>query len=198
LAEPQIAVETDLKSPLEITNIRNLLGAAHWPEACACCLAPPENWVDLFTYFDSRPEKIPYCQICATHPEGETKLLEFEYRKKITMFRGHSTARTRYSSERIGFAVASRFEKVYHVSFRRAVEFDPSGSSALRFCNVEYAKRFVNANGLDWPEIIKQNTVPRVKINELQGCLDFLKFPAIFLALIFLLGILFYVASRVL
>jgi len=195
--EPQKATETELKSPLEITNIRNLLGAAHWPRACACCLAPPENRVDLFTYFESQPEKIPYCQVCATHPEGETKLSEVEYRQKIMMFRGHSTVITWNSSERIGFALASTFVKVFHVIFlRRAVEFDPSGSSALRFYNVEYAKRFANANGLDWPEIIKQNTVARVKIDELQGCLRFLRFPAIFLAVIFLLSLLVYLLSR--
>jgi hypothetical protein len=76
------------------------------------------------------------------------------------------------------------------------VEFDPSGSSALRFYNVEYAKRFANANGLDWPKIIKQNTVARVEIDELQGCLRFLKFPAIFLAVIFLLSLLVYLLSR--
>jgi len=193
--EPQKAPETELKSPLEITNIRNLLGAANWPKACACCLAPPENRVDLFTYFDSRPEKIPYCQVCATHPEGETKLSEIDYGHKVWTLRGHSTLVTWHTSERIAFT--GTFVKIFHVVFlRKAVEFDPSGPSVFRFYNVEYARRFANANGLDWPEIIKQNTVARVKIDQLRGCLRFLRFPAIFLAVIFLLSLLLYVLSR--
>jgi hypothetical protein len=193
--EPQKTPETDLKSPLEIINIRNLLGTAHWPTECACCLAPTENTVELFTYFDSPPEKVPYCNDCARHPEGETRLSESDYFHKESTLRRHSALVTWQTSERKAFT--GDFFKVFHVVFlHRTVGFDPAGPAVFRFYNVEYAKRFANVNGLDWPEILKQNTVEKVQIDYLRGCLRFLKFPAIFLAVILFLSLLLYVLSR--
>ncbi len=167
--KPEKPAKTSLKFPLEISFPRDLVGRVHWPDACACCLAPPDNRTDLSTYFNTPPEKIPICVACENHGPGELKLSKSDFQEK---FSGHKALWYRSTYKPVPFSPWGQAVTVIHVRFLRAVAFKPSGSSTLAICNVEFAKRFAEQNKLDWLEIIKRNTV-EIEAPDHSGCLQF-------------------------
>lgn len=177
---------TSSGNALKIINVRHLLGAAHWPDACACCGEAAKTRIPLDTRQKSSVEMIPYCTVCERHPDYRlTNPSEIDdllsdsdaeaafnkafvpssfprpagIRRSCTAFTRTVSLKKRYNMGQLLPPTVDAFPDG-GIQFIKAVIFVRTPIPALIFTNLDYAKRFAEENELNWEEIIKENEPP--------------------------------------